>query len=276
MLVGLSAPSGDLMDAQAIAQRAMALLDAPPGRLAEYCEDLDVELETLRAHLRRIGPGATLEEFFPEEVDPHYVLSGWCGLMAALLRHADVGLAADTVIDGDLAIETRRVVAGNLVVRGHLHVQAQLVVLGDLVAGSYDDEYSATTVGGAMTADVGVYSMGMLTVVGPVRAPLVCLDFNQGFAKLFAGCTTDVLIESDHGGSRIFGPVEAQLVVYDELVTDAPPEQATAEQLESILHPGLCEVVVANCDEEGSLDHGLGPALWEALRSGAPLLAETG
>lgn len=78
---------------------------------------------------------------------------------------------------------------------------------------------------GSITCGQGLFSEGGLYVGGRVSAPLVTLTFNQGFAKILGGVKARVLIECDHGGSRIFGPVDAATVTYDELVTDDPDRE---------------------------------------------------
>src|SRR6185295_6149176 len=116
----------------------------------------------------------------------------------------------------------KRIVFGNLRVEQNLTVGGDLVVFGDLdVRGFHTDtcmEIGTITVGGDFTCNQHILTEGFLSVGGKISAPLVFFSFNQGFAKVLNGCDAQLLIESDHGGTRIFGPVNAEFVIRDELV----------------------------------------------------------
>lgn len=124
------------------------------------------------------------------------------------------------------------VFAGSCHVKGNLKsLGGALVVLGDLtIDGFYrDDIGSILLVGGKVTVGKHVLTKGFWLSGGELTSPFVHLDFNQGFAKLLGGVRTRLLYENDHGGSRVFGRVEADLVICDELVLDEPRHQRPEE-----------------------------------------------
>ncbi len=77
-----------------------------------------------------------------------------------------------------------------------------------------------------------------------------------------------MLIESDHGGSRIFGDVKTKFLQRDELVLDAELENGSPEVLATLLHAQAKSVATEKAGE-----YDLGPALWEMIKAGKPLLA---
>jgi hypothetical protein len=258
-----------------LAQKMIEALRAGADDLAERCRDAELDVEALSERLSAIDSSASLADFFPEEVEPHYMGSAQAAIVARLLRDAGFRCETPRLLEGDQQIDERTIVAGDLVVQGHLQVEAQLVVMGDLVVRSYGDEYGVTSVAGELRAEQGVYTMGFVSVAGMVRTPFLCLDFNQGFAKLYGGCSTRVLIESDHGGSRIFGGIDAEFVTYDELQADEEPTSGTPDALFAMLHDDVHEAAKATLSEEGDgFDHNLGPNLWEQLREGKPLFRD--
>ncbi|MEQ1501331.1 MAG: hypothetical protein ABMB14_03830 [Myxococcota bacterium] len=229
--------------------RAMAkLLDAPTGRFSEFAEDLALDIPALRARLEAIGDEADLADFFPAEIEPHYTLSGQCALIAKLVREAGHPLGAPTVIVGDHCVDDRMIVVGDLVVEGRLEVAGQLVVLGDVDAHGYRDKYSATSIGGDLRVTGAICTRGMLSVAGHTRASFVCLDYNQGFAKLLGGCHATALIEADHGGSRIFGTVEVRFLRRDELMLDEDLDDSPAALLSELLSDDVRAQVMEKAD----------------------------
>jgi hypothetical protein len=252
------------------AEGMLASLQEPTGRFAELAEDLGLDTNALTTRLLGIGDDSTLEDFFPESVEPHYTLAGQCALIAKLLVDAGYSGGREAIAERhNLHVGRRTIVPSGLIVKGMLVVKSQLVVMGDLTVDSYTDEFSATSVAGAFHAKRGVYSMGMLSVVGKVKTPFLCLDFNQGYAKLLGGCDVGLLVESDHGGSRIVGPLKAKFVKVDELVGDEDVENTPSEALETLLHDDVKSEAMALVD-----DHNVGPTLWNSLASGKQLLRD--
>jgi hypothetical protein len=152
-----------------------------------------------------------------------------------------VGKTAACKTDTILPDGEERVVAADARTRGNLVVRGMVVVLGDLaIDGVLRVELGASVVViGNLSAKAAIRSEGMLLVNGDVSAPLVFLAYNQGFAKMFGSCQARMLVEADHGGSRIVGPLRAEIVETDELqlaararrsridgVLLAPPDEA--------------------------------------------------
>jgi hypothetical protein len=257
---------------KALAEKMITLLAKPTGRFHELAEDLELKTDVLRAHLAKITASSKLEDFFTDElaVAGDYVGGPWT-LVAWLLREAGYVKGRPTVFPEDHRIEDTLVVPGDLTVKGQLSVEGKLVVMGDLVASVYRDEFSSVAVGGSMHVEKILDTEGCLGVAGEVRAPIVCLDFNQGYAKLLSGVTARLLLESDHGGTRVFGPVKADFVSYDEMRTDDELEQGTADVLGKFLHADVKEEALALGDEEDFRQ--LGSFLWAKFQEGKQLLA---
>jgi len=254
-----------------VAERALDLLRDPDGtlpRFREMAEDVGLSIPALKERLASITPASTFTDLFPShDAPPHYTWSGRATLTAMLLRKAQFPLAADVVFGGDLRVSDRLFVPGNLVVKGRLTVYGTtLVVMGNVQVDVFEDEYASVAIGGDFSAARALYTQAFLGVAGQTKAPFVCLDFNQGFAKLLGGCAATVLIESDHGGSRIFGPVTAGYVSVDELRTDVALSASPPEALAELLHADARDGALAKI-----ADFDLGSYLWTALGEGKRL-----
>jgi hypothetical protein len=155
---------------------------------------------------------------------------------------------------------------GNLTVDGSLHVAGNLIVLGDLhVTGALTDAQGANVIViGATDAENYVLTEGFFFLAKILRAPFVHLDFNQGFAKLLGGIEAKVLLENDHGGSRIFGPVEVGFLSYDELTLDDPRPASSWEDLKPLLRRELHKDAQEACESP----YDLGSLLSGHLKNG--------
>jgi len=202
------------------------------ARLDEIADDLELDLGALAERLAVEGTSAFDTLFGDGDWSPR--TPGQWLLGALLATRLPSWIPQDVRVAGDLDVTERRIVAGNLHVTGNLDAKSELFVLGDLTV----DGFAHVVVAGDLTCGAGLFSEGALMVGGRVIAPVVALTFNQGFAKILQGVSARALLEADHGGSRIYGPVEVPVVLFDELVTDenalAP---ATLDDLARLLAP---------------------------------------
>lgn len=216
------------------------------ARIDEIADDLGLDLGALAARLSAAG-SQTFDALFADGDWTPHTPGQW--LFGALLAtRLPSWVRQDVREEGDLEIAARRVVLGNLHVTGNLETKAELFVLGDLtVDGFARDTYmdiAHVIVAGHLTCGTGVFSEGALMVGGRVAAPLVALTFNQGFAKILHGVSARALLEADHGGSRIFGPLDVPVVLSDELVTDdGPPVSADLDALAKLLTPDAAAAI---------------------------------
>lgn len=193
----------------------------------------------------------------------------------------------DLHVLGDLEIGQRAAEQGQLVVGGDLRVEgdlrihdgSQLIVLGDLhVEGSFLDvsEWCLACVLGDMVVRDAMLSSGELFVCGSLTAPFVYLSYNHGHAQLFGGATVCVLIESDHGDSRVWGDADVGFALVDELRgLEEEPRVGDYEGLGQILYdPALVDAAL---DEFGEVDPWrLTDLLVERVEAGQPLLLGPG
>lgn len=210
------------------------------ARLDEIADDLELDLGALAERLAVEGTSAFDTLFGDGDWSPR--TPGQWLFGALLAARLPSWIPRDVRVAGDLDVTERRVVAGNLHVTGNLDAKSELFVLGDLtVDGFARDTYmdiAHVVVAGDLTCGAGVFSEGALMVGGRVTAPVVALTFNQGFAKILQGVSARALLEADHGGSRIYGPVEVPVVLFDELVTDEKAlAPATLNDLARLLAP---------------------------------------
>lgn len=157
-------------------------------------------------------------------------------------------------------------------------------MLGDLAVDGFardtDADIAHVVVAGDLTCGAGLFSEGAPMVGGRVTAPVVALTFNQGCAKILQGVSARALLEEDHGGSRIDGPVEVPVVIVDELVTDEEAPPATLNDLARLLTPDARAAIagLGTMDAATKLVELLaaGATLTGIRRAGAPLAARGG
>jgi hypothetical protein len=287
---------------QDLARTLLAAIRDAHGRFAEIADDLEIDVPALVQQLDAIGADATVHDLFPADIDPAYVRPARHALVAKLLRDAGFPPGAPAMLSGDQRFEEPRffpgdlvvegalglaapllpaaptLVGGDLVVHGALHVASPLVVLGNVRAALYDDAddtgYGEASIAGDLVVARGVRSQAMLAIGGRVETPLLWLDYNQGFAKILGGCAVTVLAESDHGGSRIFGPVSARFVQHDELQTDEPLALSPLDALAEVLRAEVSDELVAAIRADAERGRtSAGARLWDALHAGREVLA---
>ena len=190
--------------------------------LAEILADLEIDLAALEGRLDEPGSLAFDALFGESEWGPQ--TPGQWLLGAMLARRTRSFVKKSEKITGNLVVTERRVVEGDLEISGNLEAKNDLFVLGDLTVGGYFRDtcrdISNIIIAGDLKVGSMLFTEGFLMVGGRASAPVVALSFNQGFTKVLAGVAAKAIIEADHGGSRIFGPVDAGVLIYDELVTD--------------------------------------------------------
>ncbi len=112
-------------------------------------------------------------------------------------------------------------IPGNLTVTGNLLAKANLVVLGSVhVHGAWVDTYMNVincVIAGDLTVGHSLLSEGSLGVGGQLTAPFISLQYNQGVTLMLGGCQARLLIEQDHIGSKLFGPVGIPYLVINKL-----------------------------------------------------------
>jgi hypothetical protein len=256
-----------------------ALRRRPP--FAERCEevfsDLETDVEKLEQRLRaKAGEPIAFEDVLPLEGKRLYRLGQYTLLTMLLARELPSFRASGETVTGDLELEAdeTRTVTGDLRVTGNLKVAGTLLVFGSLEVGGYhNDLYSAiatVVVGGDMRCGQHCLTEGFLSVGGELSAPLVFFSFNQGFGKVLGGLKAKLLLEFNHGPSRVFGPVGAPLIVTDELRIDEPAQPTDVEEhwseLEALLLPQISAKV-----EEKDVRH-VNDAVYEAAKRGKPVL----
>jgi len=229
--------------------RALAALrrdEVLGARLDEIANDLELDLGALAERLTAAGSQAFDALFGDGDWTPRTPGQWLVGVLLATRLPSFV--RKDERVAGDLEVTERRVVMGNLHVTGNLEAKSELFVLGDLtVDGFARDTYmdiAHVIVAGNLICGTGLFSEGALMVGGRVVAPLVALTFNQGFAKILDGVSARALLEADHGGSRIYGPVDVPVVLFDELVTDHKAlEPADIDDLAALLTPDAAAAI---------------------------------
>jgi hypothetical protein len=141
------------------------------------------------------------------------------------------------------------------------------------VGGYHNDLYSAIAtivVGGDMRCGKHCLTEGFLSVGGELAAPLVFFSFNQGFAKVLGGVKAKLLLEFNHGGSRVFGPASAPMILTDELVLDPPAESKDVEEQWAELEAMLLPQIAAEVKEKDV--RRVNDAVYEAAKRGRPVL----
>ncbi len=210
------------------------------ARLDEIANDLELDLGALADRLAT--PGTTAFDTLFGDGDWSHLTPGRWLVGALLAARLPSFVRQDARVEGDLEVDERRVVVGDLHVTGNLEARSDVFVLGQLtVDGFARDTYmdfAHVVVAGDLTCGTGLFSEGALMVGGRVTAPVVALTFNQGFAKILQGVSARALLEADHGGSRIYGPMDVPVVLIDELVTDEPVRKpADVDDLARLLTP---------------------------------------
>ena len=168
---------------------------------------------------------------FADAPDPNdWPAAAFLAAQLAVRAVADGAVPASTRIEGNYEVKDTdeghvTVVSGDLTVTGNFISEGLLVVLGDMrVYGAWVDEYAATIVAGSLTVGHSLLSEGVLAVEGKLTAPFVLFDYNQGYAVVLGGCQARLLIEDNHGGSYLAGPLQVDYLKYDEMhfEIDAP------------------------------------------------------
>jgi hypothetical protein len=221
-------------------------------RLAEITADLGVDLDTLDAP-------ASVDALFDDSGEWELERAARWLLGGMLVTRMKSFKAVAEKVEGDLELDGRRIVLGDLDVSGKIELEDDLIVLGNLNVAKYSRDTFMNVcnliVTGSITCGQGLFSEGGLYVGGRVSAPLVTLTFNQGFAKILGGATARVLIESDHGGTRIFGPVDAAVVSFDEMrLDDDERDSASAAELLKHLTDDAARVVAGEDAAAGEDD----------------------
>ena len=209
-------------------------------RLAEITADLGVDLDALDAP-------ASLDALFDDSGEWELEAAARWLLGGMIVTRMKSFKAVAEKVEGDLELDGRRIVLGDLDVSGKIELEEDLIVLGNLNVAKYSRDtfmnFCNLIVTGSITCGQGLFSEGGLYVGGRVSAPLVTLTFNQGFAKILGGARARALIESDHGGTRIFGPVDAAVVSFDEMRLDDERENASTAELLKHLTDNAASVV---------------------------------
>jgi hypothetical protein len=239
-------------------------------RARAVADDVAWDVDRLARALARAPDPVSLGDVLPRDrSDPNFAPDA---LLAALC-FADAS-GRRRAVRGDLAVgpNKRRVIAGDLRVRGTLQNGGLLVVLGDVHVEGFSEPaqgYGKTVITGSLRADRYVVTEHMLAVGGALRAPFVFLDFNQGFAKVLAGAEARLLVESDHGGSRILGPCRFGALSRDELVVDDDGADAVPvrDRLADVIAPAYLKRALAAAD-----DGSLGSFVWEQMKAGRAVL----
>ncbi|MDB4995175.1 MAG: hypothetical protein JWM74_2607 [Myxococcaceae bacterium] len=241
-------------------------------RFAEIIDDLEIDLDDLETRLGAKGSTAYDELFGSEEWSAQTPVQWLLGAMLATRVTSFV--AKSETVKGNLVVKKRRLVAGDLEVTGNLELESELFVLGTLKVGGYsldtnDKGVAHIVVAGDVSCGTAMLSEGFLMVGGKLTAPLVTLTFNQGFAKILGGVSAKALIEADHGGTRIFGTLQAKALLFDELtVDDEDREPGEPEDLVKLL-AAPAKKAIADIDD----DMEIATKLAEHVVAGKPLFA---
>jgi hypothetical protein len=274
-------------EARSAPERAAIVAEAAEWRvaLAGLCASPPIPLPLLRRHLAvdpdvlagalTVSEGA-LELITLNPFPENHHGQDWLLLLCLLGRRVASVERVDRSVHGSLLIDRGEswVVSGDLRVGGDLDVRGRLLVLGDLeVGGLCEDDYSsgaAVVVGGDLRSGRGLRSEGFLHVGGRLEAKGACLSFNQGYARVLGGFRGDLLLERDHGGSWIFGKVEATLCSTDELRFEKGSRMGNtpAERIHAELSPELRRAV-SDPTDAAELERVI---TW-AWRMGRPVLA---
>jgi hypothetical protein len=253
--------------------------ERPGKRLAEYVADMEVDWKAARENLKAQGDALLdFEKVFPVDADDAYALAAHSLFAVLGARNLPDFRPQDRVVEGDLEVgeDDSVVVTGDLRVSGNLIVKNKLVVFGSLeVGGAYTDlcsNIATVVVGGDVRCGTHLLTEGCFVTAGQVAARLIFFSFNQGFAKVLDGCKAKALLESDHGGTRVFGPVTADIVIRDEIVVDdedALPEGIELDTLRSI----FVDELFAKIDPTEELDErAFVEAVYMRLESKKPVL----
>lgn len=176
----------------------------------------------------------------------------------AVASVADGYMPEELVVEGNYLPENSDddllkliIIPGNLTVTGNLIQKSILVVLGDVwIHGAYIDtcNYSETVVAGNLWVGKSLLTEAPLGVGSRLTAPFMFLSYNQGATVVLGGCTATMLIESDHGGSQIFGDSTIDYLVVDELHL-YPTQDANGEEMyknmSQLFQPAFVEAFAA-------------------------------
>lgn len=207
-----------------------------------------MDLEAMEKRIEALSEDPTLRTYLPvlDHDDPHFYFWGHRMFMALamaqpvlLTRSPDEIIEEpddELLIDGsvrldgeDLSLDSETGDAGGLIItgdltlaRGNLKIAdgARLFVLGDLtIDGSFLDEseWSVVVVLGDVTITGRCLSSGEFFVGGHFECPFAYFSYNHGHCKLMDGVTSRIFIESDHGGSQVWGDVDVDFLLVDEV-----------------------------------------------------------
>ncbi len=195
-----------------------------------------MDLEALEQKIEKFSDNPTLEEYLPviDYDEPEFYFWSYRMFMAlAMARPVLLEQDPELFVDGSKRLEDedlvldgdgdRMVVTGDLTLeRGNLKIDdgAELLVLGDLtIDGSLLDksEWSLVIVLGDVTITGRCLSSGEFFVGGHFKCPVAYFSYNHGQCTLMDGVTSRIFIESDHGGSQVWGDVGVDFLLIDEI-----------------------------------------------------------
>lgn len=236
--------------------------------LPKISRDLAINLVDLELRVSQ-SPDAhlSIDDLCPLREQYDRRRGGWRFFAALLARRLPRMVLRHETCAGDIHVPkgTNRVVLGNLQVKGNLHVGGALTVLGDLyVEGYHHDsatELAQIIVAGDVHCHEGLVSEGFLGIGGKLDAPYVHLSSSQGCAKILGGCAAHLFVESDHRGTRVFGPLRVEAFVGDEVDVDDETALPVSELADILaLVPAPLEKELRGLDE-----HAIGEVLSERL-----------
>ncbi len=204
-----------------------------------------LDLEALSKTVDALDADPGLRAFLPalDLDDPHFYFWGYrmfihLALAAATRKPSDGSddHDDDLMIDGsvrlsgeDLVLDAESGDAGGLLITGDLVLSrgnlklsdgARLFVMGNLtIDGNYldDSEWSLVIVLGDVTITGRCLSSGEFFVGGHLECPFSYFSYNHGHCHLLGGVTSRIFIESDHGDSQVWGDVDVDFLLIDEI-----------------------------------------------------------
>jgi hypothetical protein len=268
-------------------KKALDEIASTTERWAEISKDLAFDRARYERYLATLGDDAVFEKILePLDIEEERSYE-WAGrtLAALLAVKRAIVTPKNEVHDGDLVLgsEESRFVSGDLTVRGALDFDGGLLVVGgDLRVEKrwHDGQGSTIVVGGDVASDVALHTEGFLAAGGSASAPFVYFDFNQGFSKVLRGVKARLFLEHDHGGSRVFGPIDATFASVDECQVDdgvlLPGDGAENAEQATMLKRLLSEDLAKDIDdavERSRVRYLLGCAIASRIKKGKPVFA---
>jgi hypothetical protein len=277
---------GEGISAAAV-RKALDEVASTTERWGDIAKDLSFDRARYERYLATLGDDAVFEKIL-EPLDIEEAESfKWAGrtLAALLAVKRAIVTPKNEVHDGDLALgfEESRFVSGDLLVRGALNFDGGLLVVGGNLRVEkrwHDGQGSTIVVGGDVASDVALHTEGFLAAGGSASAPFVYFDFNQGFAKVLRGVKARLFLEHDHGGSRVFGPIDATYASIDECQVDdgvsLPGDDAEDAEQATMLKRLLSQELVKEIDDSvarNRVRYLLGCAIADRIKAGKPVFA---